>query len=144
MLLARARLLVIVLWAGSLWTVGYLVAPTLFGTLGDRVLAGMIAGSMFRHEAWLSLVCGVLVLALSGGLDDRARKQVRWLAVAMLACLGVGYFGLQPLMAALKAEAPGGVMDEAARSRFGMLHGISAVFYLAQSLMAAVLAIKNR
>ena len=144
MLLARARLLVIVLWAGSLWTVGYLVAPTLFGTLSDRVLAGTIAGSMFRHEAWLSLACGALVLAMSGGLDDKARKQVRWLAVAMLACLGIGYFGLQPLMAALKAEAPGGVMDAAARSRFGMLHGVSAVFYLAQSLLAAVLVVKNR
>lgn len=144
MLLARARLLVIVLWAGSLWTVGFLVAPTLFGTLSDRALAGMIAGSMFRNQAWLSLACGCLVLALSGGLDDKTRKSVRGLAVAMLVCLGVGYFGLQPMMASIKAAAPGGVMDAAARSKFGMLHGASAVFYVAQSVLAAVLVVRNR
>ncbi|HEX7634207.1 MAG TPA: DUF4149 domain-containing protein, partial [Noviherbaspirillum sp.] len=52
---ARARLLIATLWVGSLWTVGYLVAPTLFATLSDRALAGMIAGSIFRLEAWLSV-----------------------------------------------------------------------------------------
>ena len=28
------------LWIGALWTVGYVVAPTLFSTLSDRALAG--------------------------------------------------------------------------------------------------------
>ena len=144
MLLARARLLVIVLWAGSLWTVGYLVAPTLFGTLADRVLAGTIAGSIFRSQAWLSLACGCLVLVLSNGIEPKARKSLRAVAVAMLLCQAIGYFGLQPMMASIKAAAPGGVMDEAARSRFGLLHGVSAVVYLAQSLLAAVLVIKNK
>ena len=54
MLLAKVRLLVAAIWAGSLWTVGYLVAPTLFASF-DRVLAGSIAGLMFHAEAMLSL-----------------------------------------------------------------------------------------
>ncbi|MGH8809748.1 MAG: DUF4149 domain-containing protein, partial [Noviherbaspirillum sp.] len=48
MLVARARLLIATLWVGSLWAVGYLVAPTLFATLPDSVLAGTIAGRLFR------------------------------------------------------------------------------------------------
>ncbi|MEG2963340.1 MAG: DUF4149 domain-containing protein, partial [Janthinobacterium sp.] len=36
-MLTRLRILVATLWAGSLWTIGFIVAPTLFGTLSDRV-----------------------------------------------------------------------------------------------------------
>jgi hypothetical protein len=147
MLIARARLLVIVLWVGSLWTVGYLVAPTLFATLADRTLAGFIAGAIFRSQAWLSLACGLAVLGLltaSTDLDAPRRKSMRMLACLMLACLAFGYFGLQPLMAELKQSAPGGVMDAAARSKFGMLHGASAVFFMLQSVLGAVLVCKNR
>ena len=32
--------LLTVVWLGSLWTVGYLVAPVLFATLPERALAG--------------------------------------------------------------------------------------------------------
>ncbi|MDP9109581.1 MAG: DUF4149 domain-containing protein, partial [Pseudomonadota bacterium] len=42
--------LLVVLWTGSLWTIGYLVAPTLFLTLPDSMLAGTIAARMFRVE----------------------------------------------------------------------------------------------
>ena len=62
-MLSRLRILVATLWAGSLWTIGFVVAPTLFATLSDRVLAGNIAGSLFRVEAWLSIACAVLLLA---------------------------------------------------------------------------------
>ena len=52
MLATRARLLVAALWAGSLWTIGYVVAPTLFLSLHDNVLAGTIVGFLLRTEAW--------------------------------------------------------------------------------------------
>jgi Domain of unknown function (DUF4149) len=53
------------LWVGSLLAVGYLVAPAIFSTMTDRQAAGMVAGSIFRLEAYLSLiVCiGLMVLA---------------------------------------------------------------------------------
>ena len=38
----------ITLWIGGLWTIGYIVAPTLFYTLSDRVLAGALAGNCSR------------------------------------------------------------------------------------------------
>ncbi|PHV05929.1 hypothetical protein CSQ96_17810 [Janthinobacterium sp. BJB412] len=147
MLLARARLLVATLWAGSLWTVGYLAAPTLFATLSDRVLAGTIAASLFRIEAMLSLGCGAaLLLLLWLGKDFSAARQRTLLLIilAMVACTVASHFGLQPLMAELRAAAgPAGVMESAAKSRFGMLHGISSSIFLVQSLLAGWLIIKQ-
>ena len=145
-LLPAARLLVTTLWAGSLWTVGYLVAPILFSTLSDRVLAGSIAGSIFRIEAWLSVGCG-LVLLVMVVFDDASRERCSLLRliVVMLLCVVVGYFGLQPWMAALReAAGPSGVMEGAARTQFGILHGVASLIYLFQSVLALVLVLKVR
>ncbi|HEU4775936.1 MAG TPA: DUF4149 domain-containing protein [Telluria sp.] len=146
-MLARARLLVAAAWAGSLWTVGYLVAPMLFSTLSDRVLAGTIAASLFHAQALLSIACALLLLLLlwlDRAGQPGARRTTVLLTLLMLACTLVSHFGLQPEMAALRAAAgPGGVMESAARGRFGMLHGISSSLYLVQSLLAAWLVIKQ-
>ncbi len=143
----RVRLLVATLWAGSLWTVGYLVAPTLFLTLSDRVLAGTVAASMFRSEAWLSIVCALVLLALlysAKNLDARHRRSASVLALAMLSCTLVIHFGLQPVMAALReAAGPSGVMASAAKTEFGVLHGVSSVIYLVQSVLAGWLVAKH-
>jgi hypothetical protein len=138
MLVTKARLLLVTLWAGSLWTVGYLVAPTLFATLSDRVLAGMIAGSMFRTEAWLSLACGVTLIGLlfvSKDVTEQRRKTLVLVVVGMLLCTLVSHFGLQPIMAAMREAGD--------RSTFGMLHGVSMMLYLVQSLLAVFLVVKN-
>ena len=145
--LSRLRVLLVTLWAGSLWTVGYLVAPVLFASLPDRSLAGSIAGMLFRAQAWLSLVCGLLLLLLvwlDKSLSPKRTPII--LMIAMLACALIGYFVLQPFMAEVRAAAAnnGGVMDEAMRSRFGMLHGIASVIYLLQSVLAIVLVVKTR
>lgn len=149
MLAARARLLIATLWAGSLWTVGYLVAPTLFATLADKVLAGTIAGRLFRIEAWLSLACAVALLVLvrpsSGPENAKIRRQLCWLVGGMLACTLIGYFSLQPFMSALRdAAGAAGVMDSEAKMQFGILHGVSSAFYLVQSLLAVALVLKVR
>jgi hypothetical protein len=148
MILNRLRLLVATLWAGSLWAVGYLVAPTLSATLADRKLFGSIAGSIFRSEAWLTVACAAAMLALVWAgkeLDAKRRKTLTWLVLGMLACTLVGYFGLQPTMASLReAAGPQGVMESAEKTLFGILHGVAALFYLTQSILGVVLVIKNR
>lgn len=141
------RVLLVTVWAGSLWTVGYLVAPTLFATLADRPLAGSIAGSLFRIEAWVSVACGLSLLVLL--LRDHRfenRRSCLVLVLLMLVCVSVGHFGLQPFMAELRAlaAASGGVMDEATRSRFGMLHGVASAIYLVQSVLAVGLVLRAR
>ncbi len=139
MLVRRARLLLVALWAGSLLTVGYLVAPTLFATLPDKALAGSLAGAMLRSQAWLSAALGVLLMALlavSQDLDAATKRTLRIIVLAMLACVLVNYAGLWPLMAEAR--------EAGERGRFGMLHGVSMVVYLAQSLMGLYLVIKNK
>ncbi len=145
--LSRLRVLLVTLWAGSLWTVGYLVAPVLFASLPDRSIAGSIAGMLFRAQAWLSLACGFLLLLLvwlDKSLSPKRTPVI--LMIAMLACVLIGYFALQPFMAEVRAAAAnnGGVMDEAMRSRFGMLHGVASVIYFLQSVLAIVLVVKTR
>ena len=146
MWLARARLLLATLWVGSLWTIGYVVAPTLFATLPDRILAGTIAGSLFRIEAWISIGCAILLAGLQAlqpaGEAGRQRRTLSMLVLAMLGCTLVGYFGLQPMMAALRAEAGGALMEGAARTQFGILHGVASGFYLLQSLLGLVLLLR--
>lgn len=146
MLFARLRLLVAALWAGSLWTIGYLVAPTAFATF-ERPLAGSVAAAMFHSAALLSIGCALAMLVLlrvAKDIDGKRLRSLTLLVLLMLACTLVSHFGLQPLMGELRAAAgPGGVMEAAAQARFGTLHGISSVLYLIQSLLAGLLLIKN-
>jgi hypothetical protein len=139
----KLRLLTVTLWVGSLWTMAYLVAPVLFSTLPDRVLAGTIAGSLFRLEAWLTVACaaGLTMMQLLWPVTAIARQKKIFMALVwgMLACTLIGYFGLQPMMAALRLEAAGTVMQGAARTQFGILHGAAAGFYLLQSLLGMAL-----
>jgi hypothetical protein len=152
MFASHARRLIATLWVGSLWTVGYLAAPVLFATLTDTRLAGTIAGSLFRVEAWLSVFCAAMLAALIGftgstGKDTGLpqRKTLLFLIGAMLACTLVGYFGLQPFMAALRETAgPDGVMASDTRMQFGILHAISSGVYLVQSLLGVALILKMR
>lgn len=146
-LLIRARLLLVTLWAGSLWAIGYLAAPLLFATLPDRALAGTIAGSLFRAEAWLSVACAVLLLFIFRADPHLpSPRTCTRIVLGMLLCVLIGYFALQPFMAEIRAVASqtGGVMDDALRFRFGILHGAASLFYLLQSILAALLVIKIR
>ncbi|MEX3975064.1 DUF4149 domain-containing protein [Paraburkholderia caribensis] len=140
------RLLTVV-WVGSLLTIGYAVAPVLFTSL-DRVTAGAVAAQLFRIEGVIGVVCGVLLLALCNLLVRRggdAYRRLRWLIAGMLVCVLVGYFALQPFMNALRIaaqEAGTDVGHSVYASRFGMLHGVSSVFYLIESLLGIVLVWK--
>ncbi|ACC70065.1 DUF4149 domain-containing protein [Paraburkholderia phymatum] len=140
------RLLTVV-WVGSVLTIGYAVAPVLFSSL-DRMTAGAVAAQLFRIEGVIGVVCGVLLLALCNVLVRRggnAYRRLRWLIAGMLLCVLVGYFALQPFMNALRIaaqEAGTDVGHSVYASRFGMLHGLSSVFYLIESLLGIVLAWK--
>ena len=129
---------------GGLWTVGYIVVPMLFHALDDRRLAGELAGRLFGGMNGLGLACGVLLLAsvlYHAGREWRRTWQV-WALAAMLTLIGIGEFGLAPLMQALKATNPQGfVQGTYDASRFGMLHGISSLLYLATSLSGLALVV---
>jgi len=130
--LNRVRLLITTAWVGSLWTIGYLVAPTLFKTLSDASLAGTIAGSLFKVEAWLSIVCGLALIAIA----LVQRQKIPSMVLGMMLCAVLGYFVLHPYMASFRAL---GLTDPDAKWEFGVLHGISSGIYLMQSILGAML-----
>ncbi len=135
-------------WVGSMWAVGYLAVPILFHALPEnRQLAGMLAGEMFSAVGYLGMACGALIsMYLLAKWGKQAwRQTVLWVVAVMLLLVCIGQFGIQPAMAELKAQAlPLEVMHSAVAARFKLLHGISSVLYLVQSLLGAVLVLKIR
>jgi hypothetical protein len=118
------------LWAGVLLCVALLAAPATFAML-DQADAGRVVGRMFVGEAYLSLLCSVLVVLLE-------RRRVRTFNAPMLLALGAlfctvaGYFALQPMMAAARLGQ--------GNWSFGQLHAVSLAFYGLKTVLVLVLA----
>lgn len=129
--------ILLTLWIGSMWTVGYLVAPVLFSQLDDRIVAGMLAGQMFSIISYIGLMSASILLItqlLRHGLPSRQH----WLSgvlIIMLILTGIGEFVLQPQMAALKAAGLAGENI----TQFSRVHGMASILYLLNSVMGLVL-----
>ena len=54
--------IILTLWVGALWAIGYLAVPFLFSGLDDRRLAGELAGEMFKAVGYVGLVSGIILL----------------------------------------------------------------------------------
>jgi len=137
-------LVAITLWVGGMWAIGYLAAPILFSALGDRQLAGMVAGKLFALLGWIGLgsAAYLLVFLLSRWGGRFFKSGVFWLVVAMTLMTVASQFGIQPLMAQLKADAlPREVMESVFRDHFATWHGISSILYLVQSLLGLWLVV---
>ncbi|MBK8892241.1 MAG: DUF4149 domain-containing protein [Dechloromonas sp.] len=129
-------LIVITLWAGGIWAIGYIAAPILFSSMGDRQLAGMVAGKLFALVGWIGLGSAtyLLVFLVTRWGGQVFKRAVFWLVLLMALLAAASQFGIQPLMAQLKADAlPREVMESVLRDRFAVWHGISSILYLMQS-----------
>jgi hypothetical protein len=137
--LRRLAALVAGLWAGLILGIAAIGAPASFANAA-RDVAGRVAGQMFAQEAYVSLVAAValLVLVRRQARDDAQAGRGSALSANVLLVLGAlfctvfGYFAMQPMMAS--ARAGQGLLS------FGVLHGVSAVFFLLKGLLVAVLA----
>lgn len=133
------------LWIGGLWVTGFVVAPMLFSTLPDRALAGLLAGKLFSLVAWIGIGCALCLILFRFALFGTAafRQGVFWIVLLMLALTCAGEFGVQPVMAALKAQAlPQQVMESVLRDRFATWHRVASGLYVIQSVVGVVLAIQ--
>lgn len=136
--------LVAMVWVGSLLSLGFIAAPVLFRML-ERTSAGSVAAQLFRIEGILGVVCGLVLLLIGyrqvkSGFADY--KRVRWIVMAMLLCVLIGYFALQPFMESLRMaaqEAGTDLAHSAYGQRFGVLHGVSSAFYVVESLLGILL-----
>jgi hypothetical protein len=118
--------LLLVLWAGSLWSLAAWVAPILFHTQSDRHLAGLLAARLFSIETYVGAAVALLALAL----PDRKKFFCGYAAAALLA---VNEWILKPVMTS--AYTRGSV----AGLGFGAWHGVSALLYVAACIAVAVL-----
>ena len=123
------------LWVGSLWTVGYLVAPALFAHFPDTATAGRVAGRLFTLVTWLGLGCAAALLLLMRLRRGAQRARVR-LVLVMAGLLAASHFLVRPLMEA--ARLPDGTPGPG----FGAWHGVSSLLYLAASLAGLALVIR--
>lgn len=122
---ARVWRVLLVLWAGSLWSMLW-VATAVFHFQSDRHTAGLIAGRLFSIETYVGLAVAALALVLA----NRARFRLGFVAVALLA---VNEWILKAAMT-LAQTHPG-----AAYLSFGAWHGISAGLYLLACLCVIVM-----
>ena len=129
----------ITLWVGGMWAIGYMAVPTLFYMLDDRQLAGMLAGQMFKTIYFVGFACALLLLvSLSYQQGVAALKQWRaWILAFTLILITVSLFVIQPTMQDLKAQ---GLLEGSEQAKqFGKMHGIASAIYLLTSLCGLVL-----
>ncbi|BCM25536.1 DUF4149 domain-containing protein [Methyloradius palustris] len=141
----KLSLLIITLWVGALWAIGYLAAPVLFYALDDKQLAGMLAGKMFTLVAYVGIGSGfyLLIQRLARAGTSALKQSFFWAVFLMLVLALIGHFGIQPIIAQLKAQAlPADVMNSVFASRFKTWHGVASIAYLVQSLLGVVLILK--
>ena len=124
--------IVLTLWVGAIWSIGYIAAPVLFKFSPTRELAGNLAGEMFTAVSFIGIACAfILIISLIFKPAGQRFTQWRlWVVILMLAITLVGQFALSPVMQELKHA---GIAEgtEAAR-QFGRLHGIASILFLIQ------------
>lgn len=133
--------ILLTVWIGGMWAVGYIVAPTLFSILDDRILAGTIAGRLFLIMSFLGIFCSVALLIgqiiqFGQSCFSKAHWQ-SWILLVMLVIILIGQFILQPMMTDLRTA---GLIGDAAKE-FGRLHGLSSILFLINSLGGLVLIV---
>ena len=124
----RVRLLLedvlLVLWFGSLWTVGLLVAPLLFQLL-PRALAATVAGQLFQYSHWIGIFSSLLLMGLFW--RQQQRRLISVIGVLLLLAL-LNLLWVMPQVALLRGTAD--------HTRFVVWHSISSVIYLLECLGA--------
>jgi predicted cobalt transporter CbtA len=142
----KLTLIIITLWVGALWATGFNVY-VLNGALQDRQLFGSVAGQLFTIVSYIGMASGfyLLIQRLLDYSTGALKQSFFWAVFAMLLLVLAGHFGIQPILAQLKADAmPSGVMDGIFAERFGKWHGVASVAYVVECLLGFVLVLKAR
>lgn len=141
----RIYSLILGLWVGGFITIGFLVVPVLFSSLGDRQVAGLVAANLFKSTAYISVVLSGILMVIANYLIRHGYSSYRlsrWLLLGMLACAVCAAFILIPWMNSLRDQALYlglSVRETTNATLFGRLHGISSVLFMIQSLLGLVL-----
>lgn len=134
--------LLLTIWVGGMWAVGFLAVPTLFRGLPDnRALAGELAGQMFTAISVVGLLATavLLVMAVLANSGNVWRNVRVWLVAVAFVLVALFFFVVRPVMHDLRA---GGVVPGTPQAEeFGRLHKISSGLYGLTSLIGLVLVV---
>jgi predicted cobalt transporter CbtA len=103
-----------------------------------------MAGKLFSVVAWTGIACATYLLIFRVTRHRAAclKQGFFWTVLAMLLLVLAGELGVQPVLAALKAQAlPKEVMESLLRDRFMTWHGVASVLYIIQSVLGLALVI---
>lgn len=132
--------LILVIWIGGIWTIGFLVAPTLFGIIESRALAGSVAGNLFTTISYIGLLCGAMLLML-GQVEHGAKYLSHWrswLILIMMTSIAIGQFVVTPKMQALRqARLAAPQLVE----QFQSLHAVSTGLFVLTSVLGLILVV---
>ena len=134
----------VTLWVGTLWSTGAMVAPALFRMIGDRALAGTVAGHLFTVTAFIGLACGgyLLIAGLFRNRSGSLRQPVFWLVVGMITLVCISQFGIQPVLAGLREQAyPDSVMQSELARSFATWHAVAGTLYIVQCTLGLALVV---
>lgn len=125
-------------WAGSLWSVGFLVAPLLFASLPSRELAGDAARQLFMAVEYFGLICGLLLLMLTRLRYGRwlVRFEAQLVGI-MLVLTTLSLLVIDPWLDQLRRTNGGG------SSAFLWAHAAASAVYLLLSLLALWLVLRD-
>lgn len=119
------------LWVGGMWAIGYIAIPVLFATIDDKSVAGAVAGRLFTISGWVgfcaaSLLALLWLIRMGRGAFKTARLPVLLLALALLL---VNLLYVQPeILAAHEIAAT-------ASEDFALLHRAASVIYMLVSVI---------
>ena len=131
--------ILLTLWVGSMWAIGYIVAPVLFNML-ERTVAGNVAGQLFTLISYLGLFSGFFLIINMIYRDGLHKDHWQlWLLAGMLILILIGQFIIQPMMTELKTVG----LSDSNHAEFARLHGVSSILYLVNSIAGLILVISG-
>lgn len=145
--LDKLALIVVTLWAGSLWAIGGLAAPTLFRVIPSSYMAGMIAGKMFTLVAYVGMASAayLLIHRIVRFGAGAFRQGFFWIVITMLLITLLSHFGIHPVIAEIKMQAvPADMMQGVFADRFKTWHGLASIAYLIECILGIALVLRAR
>lgn len=137
---AVAERILLALWVGTVWAVGYLAVPAAFIHFDDNIVAGAYAGRLFTLVNYVGFACGIMLLIRYFLLGKAFLVRWRfWLVAVMVILVAVLQFYFQAEMAEIKLSE--WRQDPSLSARFDFLHQASTGVYLALSVLGLALVV---
>ena len=134
------------IWVGGLWAM-LMVTYVIFNIIPSSYIAGEIVSNLFTYINIFGIVypCFANNIWVPYRINKVFKKFQAWLALFILVIVCISFFGINPILEALKVEAlPKEVMESVFADRFSAWHGVASIAYLIQCILGIFLLLKSR